>query len=165
MEIKATLSKPYTEDQRIDFIVTQNHQQGYEIRETEEALEAWGPDSADQLQNTKQAKISQNDIARDEALNAGVTYKDVLFDSDTDQKVNLLAVVTTMGDEETIVWFGKDNQPLVCTKEDLINIGSLITQLHSFCWNKNAELKAEINYAETIEEVEAIIIDYTMPIK
>ena len=162
MEIKATLLKPYTETQRIDFIVEQNHKLGYEVRETEEALEAWGADSSEQLEQAKLSKIGENDSARDEALNAGVTYKDVLFDSDTDQKVNLLAVVTTMGDEETIVWFGKDNQPLVCAKEDLINIGGLITQLHSFCWNKNAEIKAEINYAQTIEEVEAIEIDYSM---
>lgn len=42
MEIKAKLDKPYTEKQRINFIVEQNHQQGYEIRETETALEAWG---------------------------------------------------------------------------------------------------------------------------
>lgn len=42
MEIKAELFKPYTDEQRIDFIVEQNHQQGYEIRETETALEAWG---------------------------------------------------------------------------------------------------------------------------
>ena len=42
MEIKATLNKPYTEEQRINFIVEQNHQQGYEIRESETALEAWG---------------------------------------------------------------------------------------------------------------------------
>lgn len=42
MEIKASLSKPYTEEQRADFIVTNNHQLGYEIRETETALEAWG---------------------------------------------------------------------------------------------------------------------------
>lgn len=42
MEIKAKLLKPYTEAQRLDFIVEQNHQQGYEIKETELALEAWG---------------------------------------------------------------------------------------------------------------------------
>ena len=42
MEIKNVLDKPYTEKQRIDFIVEQNHQQGYEIKETETALEAWG---------------------------------------------------------------------------------------------------------------------------
>ena len=42
MEIKAELLKPYTEDQRMDFIVLENHQNGYEIKETELALEAWG---------------------------------------------------------------------------------------------------------------------------
>ena len=42
MEIKTTLNKPYTEEERNDFIVEQNHNLGYEIRETEEALEAWG---------------------------------------------------------------------------------------------------------------------------
>ena len=42
MEIKATLNTPYTENQRMDFIVEYNHKLGYEIRATEEALEAWG---------------------------------------------------------------------------------------------------------------------------
>ena len=42
MEIKAQLLKPYTEQERMDFIVEQNHRQDYEIRETETALEAWG---------------------------------------------------------------------------------------------------------------------------
>lgn len=42
MEIKAKLNKPYTEKQRLDFIVSENHQKGYEIKETETALEAWG---------------------------------------------------------------------------------------------------------------------------
>ena len=42
MEIKSELLKPYTDKQRMDFIVEQNHKLGYEIRETETALEAWG---------------------------------------------------------------------------------------------------------------------------
>ena len=116
-----------------------------------------------ELAQAKALKVAENDKARDEALNAGVVYKDVLFDSDTDQKVNLLAIVSTMDDEQTIVWYGKDNQPLTCSKEDLINIGGLITQLHSFCWNKNAEIKAAIADAETVEEVEEIEIDYSIP--
>jgi hypothetical protein len=117
---------------------------------------------ARELQQAKGAKISENDIARDEALLQGVTYKGVLFDSDTDQKVNLLATVSAMNDTDTIIWFGMDNQPLECTKEDLINIGGLITQLHSFCWNKNYEIKEAITEATTVEEVEAIEVDYTL---
>ena len=42
MEIKAFLNKPYTEEQRADFIIEQNYDNGYIIKETEEALEAWG---------------------------------------------------------------------------------------------------------------------------
>lgn len=114
------------------------------------------------LEQVKTEKIAENDKKRDEALTGGVTYKDILFDSDTDQKVNLLATVGIIDDEQTIVWYGMDNQPLTCTKEDLINIGGLITGLHSFCWNKNAEIKNEITEAKTIEEVEAVEINYAM---
>lgn len=42
MEIKASLAKPYTNTQRMDFIVEQNHRNGYMIKETDSALEAWG---------------------------------------------------------------------------------------------------------------------------
>lgn len=38
MEIKAILNKPYTDKQRADFIVENNHRLGYEIQETEESL-------------------------------------------------------------------------------------------------------------------------------
>ena len=57
MEIKATLNKPYTEEQRLDFIVTQNHQQCYEIRETEEELQAWGYTDEELLATAKQMLI------------------------------------------------------------------------------------------------------------
>ena len=116
----------------------------------------------EKLQNVKREKIIENDEKRDLALVAGVTYENILFDSDTDQKVNLLAMVSTMADDDTIVWFGMNNEPLECTKLDLISIGGLITALHSFCWAKNAEIKQLIAEAETIEAVNAIEIDYTI---
>ena len=42
MEIKAEILQPFNEEERINFIVEQNHKLGYEIRETETSLEAWG---------------------------------------------------------------------------------------------------------------------------
>lgn len=41
MEIKAILLKPYRENERENFIVKYNHDLGYEIRETQEELQAW----------------------------------------------------------------------------------------------------------------------------
>ena len=42
MEIKAILQNPYTEDERINFIIEYNHNQGYVIEEAEIGLQALG---------------------------------------------------------------------------------------------------------------------------
>lgn len=56
MEVKATLQKPYTEQQRVNFIVSENHQHGYEIKETKTALEAWGHTEEEIAQQEEQAR-------------------------------------------------------------------------------------------------------------
>lgn len=118
------------------------------------------PDPEEVLKQAKQVKIDENNNKRDIALNQGVTYQNILFDSDTDQKANLIAVVMSIDDVSTVEWYGMNNDFLTCTKQDLINIGGLITQLHTFCWTTNATIKNAINEAETVEQVEAIEIDY-----
>ena len=56
MEVKATLNKPYTEKAKIDFIVSENHTKGYEIKETETALEAWGYTQEEQQAQAKEVR-------------------------------------------------------------------------------------------------------------
>ena len=63
MEIKAILNKPYTEEQRINFIVEQNHQKGYEIKETETALEALGY-TEEEIAEQEQARIQELSMTR-----------------------------------------------------------------------------------------------------
>ena len=67
MEIKATLNKPYNEDEKIDFIIKQNHNNGYEIRETETALEAWGKTEDETFEEIKKYKYAENQNALDKA--------------------------------------------------------------------------------------------------
>lgn len=160
MEIKETLTKPYTESDRVNFIVENNHNKGYEIRETDTELQAWGSDSNELFEQAKADKIILNDELRDIALLSGVEYQNVLFDSDTDQKVNLLATVNMMSDTDTITWYGMDNQGLLCTKSDLMAIGGLITELHSYCWGMNAYIKEQIANAQTMAELDEIEINY-----
>jgi DNA-binding transcriptional MerR regulator len=59
MEIKATLNKPYTDKERIDFVVANNHKLGYQIKETETALEAWGYTQEEIAEQAKQAQIAE----------------------------------------------------------------------------------------------------------
>lgn len=58
MEIKAQLLQPFNEEERINFIVEQNHNNGYEIRETETALEAWGY-TEEEIQEQKRERIQE----------------------------------------------------------------------------------------------------------
>lgn len=59
MEVKSRLQKPFTEKQRLDFMVSENHQKGYEIKETDKALESWGPTAQEQEESKKQKQKAE----------------------------------------------------------------------------------------------------------
>lgn len=67
MEIKAILQKPYTEVQRMDFVVNYNHNQGYEIKETEDELQALGYTEAEIAQQEKE-RISKLSLTKREVF-------------------------------------------------------------------------------------------------
>lgn len=56
MELKAKINKPYTKAQRQEFIIEQNHNKGFEIKETETALEAWGYTAAEQQEQAEEKR-------------------------------------------------------------------------------------------------------------
>lgn len=66
MEIKATLNKPYTDRERADFIVENNHKKGYEIKETEASLEAWGLTEEEQVEKDLGDKQTQVRAVREQ---------------------------------------------------------------------------------------------------
>ena len=60
MKIKAELIKPYTEEERLDFIIDQNYNNGFEIIETEFSLQAWGYTKEDLEQQEKELLMKSN---------------------------------------------------------------------------------------------------------
>lgn len=64
MIVVAKLEKPYTDAERISFIVNYNHQLGYQINETENELQALGFDDDER----KEQKISEVRAIRDNYL-------------------------------------------------------------------------------------------------
>ena len=64
MEIKTELKYPYSEEKRLDFIVEQNHKNGYEIREVQTQfnipdLQAWGYTAEEIAEQEAQAEIER----------------------------------------------------------------------------------------------------------
>ena len=113
MEIKATLDKPFTFEQKRDFIVTQNHNLGYEIRETETELQAWGYTQEELLTQAKESKLQEADskayIAED---NGYILYKEAQFETNTTTANNLdkKRQFCILRGESSAMWLSKDNK-------------------------------------------------------
>lgn len=58
MEIKAVLIKPYSEEDRINFIIDKNYNKNYNIVETDTQLEAWGY-TKEEEEEQERKRISQ----------------------------------------------------------------------------------------------------------
>lgn len=116
------------------------------------------------LERKRQEKYNENETVRDEFLLSGVIYKNVLFDSDIEQKLNISVTVTQMSDTDTINWVGKDGvTSLLCTKADLLAIGEMLIVMTNYVWAvKNPEIKLAIQNAKTIKELEDIEIIYKL---
>lgn len=63
MEIKAELKKPYTETEKLDFVVEYNHNQSLVIEETETALQALGY-TEEEIEQQEAERIAQLNMTR-----------------------------------------------------------------------------------------------------
>lgn len=67
MEIKAILKKPYTNNEKIEFIVQYNHGLGYKIKETETELQALGY-TKDELEYQEKERIANLSLTKREVF-------------------------------------------------------------------------------------------------
>lgn len=115
MELKAELLKPFTKKQRMDFIVEQNHRNGYEIRYVKEeqpvetksgqtlettktvitAIQAWGLTEEEQAE--QQAQKEAERIAR-LSLTRGDVFRGLLQAKQT-TRAQLRAMIEAMPEE------------------------------------------------------------------
>lgn len=163
MEIKAQLMKPYTEPQRIEFIVEQNHRNGYEIVETETSLDAMGKSNEEILVDLKQSKLNENTDKAKKAIEDGyVIFKDAQFETNSQTVGDLTATMLMLGDEDIYYWLSKDDKVVELNKLDFIELGKLIAGYKNSVWNiKYIYYKEQIEQATEIYELDDIIIDYT----
>lgn len=63
MEIKAILKKPYTENERMDFIVEYSHNQGFFIEETETEIQALG-NTEEEIAQQEKERIQELSMTR-----------------------------------------------------------------------------------------------------
>lgn len=180
MEIKAELKKPYTNKERMDFIVKQNHKNSYTIEETNNALLAWGNTDEEQL---KQAQATKLQEASDKAfeyrnvtglisfnarpvdtslLHEGETtlvlHTELLNQNDFFQRMTGFSTGMFIDD---IIYNTKEDILVYLNAEETHSIYYAITDRAGRLWNNDyMTYKALIESCTTVEEVEQIVIDY-----
>lgn len=166
MEIKSRLAKPYSKEQRIYFIVSNNHKYGYEIKETETELQAWGKDSDDLFIQAKENKISENELKADnyrynQEFIVTIQDKECLFDTKEKTQNDLNTAtnfcLATGGTYDG--WITNNGIELNLTLEDISIIGRKFKE-KADVYSLWKEYQQAIEKATTIEELNNINIKY-----
>lgn len=177
MEIKVELKKPYNEKQRLDFIVLNSHQKGYEIKETPTALEAWGDTEEEKLATAKQDKYNEALFkAKNYLDNGDAVYEFVLDDEAyhieaTDSnisKTGLKAIMLIQAQDPNLkdVWNTKEDINIYLNAEQFKEISLGLGAIQSQVWTVRFPYYLNlIEQAETLEEINSIYIDYSQPIE
>lgn len=166
MEIKAQLIKPYSEKQRIKFLVEQNHKNGYKILETETSLDAMGKTDDEILVNVKLNKTKEAlNKAQDYITNVGCYMfeedKSIEINDGNVAKLTAYTVGMKQGLYREIVWVTKEDEIVTLKLEDIMNILQGIAKEQSKVWVKKYPYYLEqIEKAKTLEDINKIVINY-----
>ena len=171
MEIKSKLNKPYTNKQRTDFIVQQNHRNGYTIEETDKALIAWGKTDEENLNEAKINKYNEiNNGARiylesGEALFEIEEGKHIEATDGNIAKLSAYALSFMTGVQSEVYWNTKEDETIALNQEQLTQALMGLGEVQATVWNvKFPYYLKQLENATTVEEVKAITVDYSLPI-
>lgn len=114
------------------------------------------------LNELKEAKRAEINQARDEAEQGGFEHMGKVFDSDIVSCIRIQGAAQSMQaaimaeEVPTITWTTKDNSTVELTAQELLGLSVSLAEWSNTCHQKAAALKAQIDAAETAEELENI---------
>ena len=111
------------------------------------------------LEEAKETKINELKSVRDTKEVEPVQTSKGVFDYDDKSRDRLAIARQSLEDNpsvESIVWTTADNQRVAMTIADFAEINSMAAYRSNRLHVKYNDLKAEVNAAQTVEEVEAI---------
>lgn len=117
------------------------------------------PEQEPTIEELKLIKRSEINAARDAAEQGGFEYMGKTFDSDpiSCQRISTAAQAMAFAPEETaIVWTCQDNTTISLNKTQLSGLVAALAQWSNTCHQKATALKAEIEKAQTKEELDKI---------
>ena len=118
-------------------------------------LEAYKQEKLNELRELKYEKLSE------------FSYNGNIFQINQDSKVNIAGKVSeivltkdTKSPVKSVSWIAKDNTIIQFTAEEFLAFSKAVASYIETILFKNGELRADINKAESLEELNAIVIDF-----
>lgn len=125
-----------------------------------EIIATWIDDYCEpSLNELKEAKRAEINAARDQAEQGGFEYMGKVFDSDpiSAQRISMAAQAMALAPEgTTITWTCQDNTTIDLTAQELVGLVVALAEWSNTCHQKATALKAQIDAAQTAEELELI---------
>lgn len=122
------------------------------------------PDYDSELLNqAKESKISKINESKEQAFKSGIIFKNEHFDCDDraqDRTGNRLLLLQAMP-VETLEWLDYNYKPVVLTSAEFQQLCAAIFERIQFIEFKTGELFDAVNAAQTLEELEAVEINFT----
>lgn len=169
MIVVAELKKPYSDKERADFIVENNHNKGYEIKETNTEIQALDYDNSEKFENAKATKLnelntiaSQYDSYKCNDMYITSSVGGYRFNADIRSQTNLQGLISVHDDVKTVAYKDYDNEFQSLTKAQMqIIFGECILNgqnLYKQKWDYEEKIKA----CENIEELNSIEFKFEM---
>lgn len=128
----------------------------------------------EKLQQAKQAKYTEANTGARAYLESG----EALFELEADKHIEatdgnigklsayaLSFITGTLQSEDVIYWNTKEDETIALTQEQLSTVLQGIGQVQAEVWNiKFPAYLARLEAAQTVEDVDAIVIDYSQPL-
>ena len=143
---------------------------GFEEMEVEQAYDGnWyvlGYAPKKPLEAYKQEKLNELITLKYEKLSE-FSYNGNIFQINQDSKVNIAGKVSeiilnqdTKSPVKSVSWIAKDNTIIQFTAEEFLAFSKAVANYIETILFKNGELRADINKAESLEELNAIVLDF-----
>lgn len=114
------------------------------------------------FEKNKEKKRAEINAARDAAEQGGFFYMGKTFDSDVVSCIRIQGAAQSMQaasmveDVPSITWTCKDNTTIELTAQELLGLSVALAEWSNTCHKKATKLKAQIELANTQEELEKI---------
>lgn len=170
MKLKATLKRPFSEQERINFIVKYDCNKGYTIISTPEELQAWGESAVEELERVRKQKYDEANAGAKAFLESGNALYEFepgkhieAFEGNMSKMTGyLLAFESGMYQPtDTVIWVTKEDEIVNLTKEQVADVLMGIGKVQAVVWSLQfPAYVAAIESARTIAELELIKIEY-----